>query len=257
MRSALIGHSGFVGGTLLAQAAFDDLYRSTDIEEIAGCSYDLLVCAGAPATKWKANQDPEGDITNLRRLMAQLATVEAGTALLISTVDVYPTPIAVYEDSTIDTRKSNPYGRHRCELERFFATHFRRCFVMRLPGLFGRGLRKNFVYDLLRNPGSLHLTHRDSVFQFYDMSRIWQDVQTVMRQPAAVVNVATPPLSAREVAMRCFDVDFDNVTAAGPVRYDMRTRHAGLFGAAGDYIVSREAVLDSLGEFARKESVGA
>src|SRR5690242_17173248 len=113
MRSALVGHSGFVGGTLLAQTSFDDLYRSTNIEQIRGRSYDILVCAAAPAAKWKANQDPEGDIANLRRLMQQLATVEACTALLISTVDVYPTPVGVYEDSAINKERSQPYGRHR------------------------------------------------------------------------------------------------------------------------------------------------
>jgi hypothetical protein len=257
MRSVLIGHSGFVGGTLLAQTAFDDLYRSNNIEAIAGRSYELLVCAGAPAAKWKANQDPEGDIANLSRLMAQLSTVRADTALLISTIDVYPTPVAVFEDSAIDQQRSQAYGRHRYDLEKFFAGHFPRSFVMRLPGLFGHGLRKNFVYDLLRNPGSLHLTHRDSVFQFYDMSRLWQDAQTVMQHEASLVNMATPPLSAGEVARRCFGVDFDNVTDSGPVHYDMRTRHAGLFGAPGDYIVSREAVLCSLGTFVRKESGSA
>ncbi len=51
MTSALIGFSGFVGSTLLKQAYFESLYRSTNIGEIEGQSFNTVVCAGAPAQK--------------------------------------------------------------------------------------------------------------------------------------------------------------------------------------------------------------
>jgi hypothetical protein len=46
---ALIGYSGFVGSTLLKQRHFDSLFRSTNIDEIVGKTFDMVVCAGAPA----------------------------------------------------------------------------------------------------------------------------------------------------------------------------------------------------------------
>ena len=52
--TALIGYSGFVGGNLLRQRSFDACFNSSNIEAIAGRSFDLVVCAGAPAEKWKA-----------------------------------------------------------------------------------------------------------------------------------------------------------------------------------------------------------
>ena len=61
MNSALIGYTGFVGGNLLRQFAFTDLYNSTNIETIAGRAYDLIVCAGAPGVMWKANKEPALD----------------------------------------------------------------------------------------------------------------------------------------------------------------------------------------------------
>ena len=51
MKTALIGSTGFVGGNLQRQAAFDDGYHSRNIESLAGKSYDLIVCAGAPAVQ--------------------------------------------------------------------------------------------------------------------------------------------------------------------------------------------------------------
>ena len=257
MRTALIGYSGFVGSTLLTQTTFDDLYRSTNIHEIEGRSYDFLVCAGAPAAKWKANRFPAEDAENLLRLERLLETTTAWTAVLVSTVDVYPRPIGVYEDSVIQEMEAHPYGRHRLNLEQFFTRHFSRAFVIRLPGLFGRGLRKNFIFDLIRNPQSLHLTHRDSIFQFYNMARLWDDLRRVTSRDVRLINMATPPVSARELARRCFGIKFDITTAAEPVQYDMRTHYASLFGATGEYIVSREEILNGISRFVEEETASA
>ncbi|MFQ5504898.1 MAG: pyridine nucleotide transhydrogenase, partial [Planctomycetota bacterium] len=89
-RRALIGHTGFVGQNLQRQGSFDGLYNSGNIESIADRSYDLLVCAGAPGVKWKANQEPEVDLASIQRLIRSLERVAARKLVLISTVDVYP-----------------------------------------------------------------------------------------------------------------------------------------------------------------------
>ena len=57
MTNGLIGYSGFVGSTLLKQAAFEARYRSTNIGEIEGRSFDTLVCAGDYA-RGKPAPDP-------------------------------------------------------------------------------------------------------------------------------------------------------------------------------------------------------
>ncbi|WP_460409831.1 hypothetical protein ACOYXD_16995 [Pseudomonas sp. MD6] len=59
MFSSLIGYSGYVGGTLLKQENFTSLYRSSNIGDIDNQSFDMVVCAGAPAQKWIANREPK------------------------------------------------------------------------------------------------------------------------------------------------------------------------------------------------------
>ncbi|MDX1744434.1 MAG: hypothetical protein R3324_00725, partial [Halobacteriales archaeon] len=113
---ALIGHTGFVGGNLDRQVRFDDRYNSSNIERIRGRRYDLVVCAGAPGEKWRANRYPERDAASIGRLRECLAEVEVGHLLLISTVDVYPDPVGVDEDSPIDPSELHPYGLHRRRL---------------------------------------------------------------------------------------------------------------------------------------------
>lgn len=253
MRTALVGHTGFVGSNLLRQTSFDDLYRSTDIHEIAGRCYSLVVCAGAPAEKWKANRDPEADRAGIERLAAAVQRAEIDELVLISTVDVYPEPVGVDEATPIDPQAGHPYGRHRLELEHRLRARFRTR-VLRLPGLFGPGLKKNVVYDFLHH-NALDRIPAEGVFQFYPLARLWADVGRVRAAGLELVNLATEPVSVRELAREAFGLEL-----AGPIpsdapapRYDFRTRHAALFGGRGGYLLSRDEVLDALRRFVESQ----
>lgn len=72
---ALIGYTGFVGGTIASQTQFDEQYNSKNIHEIAGKEFDLIVCAGEPGKKWMANQEPQQDLLSIRNLIEHLKTV--------------------------------------------------------------------------------------------------------------------------------------------------------------------------------------
>ena len=43
-----------------------------------------------------------------------------------------------------------PYGRNRLHLERLVQDTYRDALIVRLPGLFGKNIKKNFIYDLIR-----------------------------------------------------------------------------------------------------------
>src|SRR4051812_7530555 len=119
MADALIGDTGFVGGNLLLQRDFGDRFNSRNIAEIEGRSYELVVCAGAPAVKWKANKEPGPDLENLQNLMKRLERVRAKRFVLVSTIDVYPTPVDVDEATPVLATDAQPYGKHRRMLETF------------------------------------------------------------------------------------------------------------------------------------------
>jgi hypothetical protein len=252
MPSALVGYTGTIGRTLLGETSFDELYNSANISSLAGKKYDLLVCAGAPAAKWKANQDPEADLANLKVLMGCLERACADRLVLISTVDVFARPVGVDEEWPVAVDETEPYGRHRRHLEEFVQAHFPGASVVRLPGLLGKALKKNFVYDLLHQ-NALHLTHCESVFQFYDLSRLWADLQVVLQHSVPLIHFATGPVKAKEVAKSCFGVAFDNVTERPPVYYDMRTRYGSLFDSAGPYLYSAAETLERIARFVAEQ----
>ncbi len=254
MHNALIGHTGFVGGNLLSQARFDDVYNSSNIGDIGGKHYNLIVCAGAPGAKWKANQEPAVDRASLELLTASLKKAAADHVILLSTIDVYPRPIQVDEDTKIDDAGSS-YGKHRLELEEFIRDRFEST-VIRLPGLFGPGLRKNVIYDLLNN----HRVDKicpDSVFQFYPLVRAWQDIDVVRRNRLPLINFATEPTSVGEIAQEIFGFELESPDVENAARYDMKTKYANLFGKSGPYLYDRQEILAALGEFVSNRGPGA
>lgn len=251
-QSALIGHSGFVGTTLLRQRNFDLLYRSTDISTIANQSFDLVVCCGAPAQKWLANKDPEHDLQNIESLIGPLRTIKAKTFVLISTVDVHKTPIGVDESSEIEESSLHPYGLHRRYLEKFVEGTFTNHLIVRLPGLVGPGLRKNVIFDFL-NQNNLNLIDSRGSFQFYPMVNLWMDLQTALANRIRLLHLAAEPLSVKEIAASAFNFDFTNELPGPAVRYDMRSAYAELFGGLGSYQYSRKESLFAIRSYAQSE----
>lgn len=243
--TSLIGHSGFVGGNLLAKRSYDSLYRSTDIEMIRGKSFDHLVCAGVQAMKWWANLHPAEDQAAIDRLLRQLAEVEAKRFTLISTIDVYATPREVDEDSFIEREGHHVYGLHRLEVEDWVKQQFPQVLILRLPGLFGPGIKKNVIYDMLNNNG-LEKIHPDGVFQYYDLRRLADDIDRAWELKIDLLNLSTGQLATSEIRDRFFPGKELGGTGPAPASYDMRSKHAGGWGSADGYLYSEEQVADDL-----------
>ena len=176
MRTALIGYTGFVGSNLCEQGTWTNLYNSKNIGEMRGEFFDQVVCAGVSAVKWWANKNPEEDWKNIGSLLNVLRTVRAGKFVLISTIDVYPNPVQVDERSDCESTTNHAYGTHRLKLEKELGELFSDLHVMRLPGLFGRGLKKNVIYDFL-NSNCLDAINPESVIQYYYLDNFSKDMQ--------------------------------------------------------------------------------
>lgn len=253
MKNAIIGYTGFVGGNLLQQHDFQDQYRSTNIHEIRGKQYDTLVCSGAPAAKWIANKEPEEDKRNIQSLMDNLLHTVAKQVILISTVDVYPEPTNVNELTDIDFNKAGHYGKHRYELELFIKEHFPNVLILRLPGLFGPGLKKNAIYDFIHN-NHLELINSKSVFQFYNIQNLWKDIMQAQNANLSLLNISTEPVSIKEVAQHCFSMDFHNQPSDSHAIYDVKSCYDDIFRGRSGYLYSKQLILDELKQFVEREA---
>jgi nucleoside-diphosphate-sugar epimerase len=251
VNDALIGYTGFVGATILRERAFEARYRSTDIDTVRGRHFELVVCCGAPAEKWRANRDPEEDRARLATLTDALEDVKANRFVLISTVDVYPDPRDVDEHTLIDPSAGQPYGRHRFALEEFCRARFDTT-VVRLPGLYGRGLKKNAIFDLLHDrpvdaiPGNAR-------FQFYDVERLWPDVKCIMDAGVSTANVTAQPVMMAEIAEQVFGRELPLAWSDTAPSYDVRSVHDGLAGGHDGYWFDAHTVIDGIRAFVENE----
>ena len=145
----LVGYTGFVGSNICMSDEFDRLFNSKNITEAFGRNPDLLIYSGVPAQKFIANSEPEKDLEIINNAIENIKKINPKKIVLISTIDVYKNPVNVNEDTTIDTDNLHPYGLNRYKLELWVKENFDDYLIVRLPGLYGKNIKKNFIYDLI------------------------------------------------------------------------------------------------------------
>ena len=146
---ALVGYTGFVGSNLYASGGFDAGFNSKNIRDAYGLEPELLIYAGLRAEKYLANQFPDKDMLLIEEAERNLAEIRPRRLVLISTVDVYQKPVGVDEETVIRTEGLQAYGTDRLLLEKWVRSRFPDALIIRLPGLFGKNLKKNFIYDFI------------------------------------------------------------------------------------------------------------
>ena len=310
--NALIGYTGFVGSELHRATSFNALFNSANIASIKDHNFDLVVCAAPSATKWLANKEPQADFEKTTEFVNYLKMIKTKFFIHISTIDVYGSLVDVDENTSIAPRDIHPYGRHRFYIEEAVRDLFDNFLIIRLPGLFGHGLKKNFIYDLMHSEPrfinqerfytiiskldseqnhavqevyrlqdngmygirpdididslqkagqalagvgmtSLAFTHSESCFQFYDIKQLWRHIQIATEKRLSLVNFATEPIAAKEIAKVCLGINFDNQTEAPPIYYNMKSKYATFFGRDNGYLVGRDKVLSQIKQYIREE----
>lgn len=99
---------------------------------------------------------------------------------------------------------------------------------------------------------ALQFTDSRSVYQFYNLGRLWQDIEAALSANLHVLNLATPPVSASQVHEAVTGKPFVNETAGVPFDYDLRTLHADILGGGDGYLCSREEELLDICRFMKK-----
>lgn len=298
---ALVGYTGFVGSNIYAIGDFDAVYNSKNIQEAYGTRPDLLIYAGLRAEKYLANNAPEKDMDLIYQAEENITKIDPKRLVLISTVDVFKNPQDVDENSDIDTENLHAYGLNRYKLELWVRDKYPDALIIRLPGLFGENIKKNFIYDYinlipfmlkadkfeelsavdielkkyyqLQDNGfykvkvddtdrdalkkrfrklrfsALNFTDSRSVYQFYNLGRLWNDIQIALDAGIKLWHPATEPVSAAEVYKYLSGEDFVNELEGTPANYDYKTVYAEKFGGKNGYICDKCEILKEIKDF--------
>jgi len=305
-KKIIVGYTGFVGSNLIKQTHFDEVYNSSNINNAFGSNPDILIYTGVPAEKFLANNHPAKDFDIINNAIENIKNINPKQIILISTVDVYPNPLDVNEETTIEEHNENQaYGKNRLYLENWVQLNYDNHLILRLPALFGDNLKKNFIFDIINiipamlnekkflelsathdwiknyynqldnsfyklndiskdernllknlfldiNFSALNFTDSNSIFQFYNLANLWQDINICLDNGIKKMNLATEPISAKEIYHKIYNKDFKNELSKNPPHYDFHTLHSKKFCDNDKYIQDKKTVLNNIELFIRK-----
>ena len=196
--AAIIGCTGFVGKFLNEKIPHSDNYNSSNIDEIKNKKYENIYFAGLPAQKWLINQNPIADLDNIHKIINCLNTVECNTFYLFSTIDVY-------DKNNPEEITKEPYGKNRHYFEQYICGKYKNYRIIRLPALFGIGLKKNIIYDIINN-NQTEKINTNIDYQWYNMHDLWNDIH-IHAKRNGIFDFFSAPIGTKFLVENCFGKD--------------------------------------------------
>jgi hypothetical protein len=92
----------------------------------------------------------------------------------------------------------------------------------------------------------LNFTDSRARYQFYNLSRLWNDIETALDSGIDLWHPATEPVSAGELHEFITGRPFVNELNGVPASYDYRTVHAERFGGSDGYIENKLSVMEQV-----------
>lgn len=116
------------------------------------------------------------------------------------------------------------------------------------------GEEKNYLKGILKELGfsALSFTDSRSRYQFYPLSRLWNDINIALDNHLLLWHPATEPISAGELYRYLTGNEFINEIQSEPADYNFITRYANLFGKEGTYILNRDEIMSEILEFVKE-----
>ena len=90
--------------------------------------------------------------------------------------------------------------------------------------------------------------NRETTFQYYEIDRLWRDVDIASEAGLSHLHCASEPLEAKTIHKRLTGQEMPE-TSARLHSEDMHSQHAALWGKSGPYLYGAEETLDRLDAF--------
>jgi hypothetical protein len=237
--NALIGHTGFVGNNLKKHYDFRYLFNSSNIDQIENNSYDTIMCAAPSAVKWRINKDPVTDLNNITQLISSLQRTNFKRLILFSTVDVYGDDNNCgHDEDYVPDLKQHYYGFNRLIFEKY-VLNLSNSNIIRLPALFGAGLKKNIIFDLC-NDNMVDKISLNTSFQWLDLSLLPDVINLVIDKDVPLLNATTEPIATRDIVANFFPNKLSSCVGESSLSYDIRTKYSK------DYLYGKNEIIKNL-----------
>lgn len=96
---------------------------------------------------------------------------------------------------------------------------------------------------------ALNFTDSRGIFQFYNLKNLWNHIEIALENKIKKLNLATEPVSVKEIYNAIFHKNFENELATDVPHYDFQSIHSKSFGSQSNYIQNSAIVLQEIIEF--------
>lgn len=214
--------------------------------------FNEVIISAAPGIKWLANSQPELDLNNIKEILSFVKFAKDKRCILISTIDVLPPGIQFDENSNVSLDQESAYGRNRAFLELELRKFIQDLYIIRLPGLFGPGLKKNLLFDL-KNRNRVQKLNPKSMFQYYDIRDLPAAISLAVSQGVHSLNLATEPISVREI-YKCISGIEPPYDDSPKIEYKMESKYVfEISGRHERYHKSSVEVLSSINTWVKND----
>jgi len=247
----LIGYTGLVGKHILnnAEHNIDFIYNTKNINEIKNKEFDLLICSCLSGNKRIVNENSTDDFNNVIFLMNVLNTIKVNKLILISTIEVYDKNF-IDESHNIDSTKLNPYGRNRYIFENYCNKKFN-SYIIRLPVIFGKGIKKNVIFDLVNK--KFEYINLNDIIQFYDLNNIYTDIIKIINNDLKISNLISEPILIKTLAKDIFNINLDHNNKNNLRNYNIYSIHYKLWNNSIDrYLYNKTQIYTSITDYLLK-----
>ena len=250
MRDCIIGYSGFVGNKISKRDYIK--INSKNIHRIKNKNFNVVYCAAPTGKKFVANKNPNKDFTNILKLIKILKTIKCKKFVLISTIDIYQNKTTNINEKYFPRKnKTRNYGANRFYLEVFVKENFENYHIIRLPNLFGKNLKKNFIFDLLYNERVF--ISKNSLVQLFNLDKINFYIHKIIKKKIRYINLTSPPLKLVNI---CKIIKTYNKKFSGKLyKYNVSSIHSPKFQKKSKYIISENEIMNDLLKFYKKNSL--
>ena len=241
MNNALFGYTGLVGSNILTKYKFDYFYNSKNINDAKYKHFNTIFICCIPAIKWFSNKFPEKDKEDIDYIKNIFKTINAKNIILISTIDIYDNINNKSNENTlINYNNNHTYGKNRYLFELFIKEYFINYNIIRLPALFGQGLKKNIIYDLINN-NNINAISTNTTFQWYNLEWLKEDIDICINNNIKECNLFTEPIETTHI-LNLFNYNY-NDNPQNVLKYDTNTKYSAFFNSnINNYIRNKEIV---------------
>ena len=266
---ALAGYTGFIGSNIYVRASnrIDGIFNTQNIEKAYGLEPDVLIFAGLKPDRELAERAPYQHLEKVLEAQKTIKKINPYKLVLISSTEVYKNPVGVDEENSIfavgsdkaDKNGISPYDLNRYYFEEWARKYYPNTLIVRLAIPYGLNYKHNYI-KRFADEAEMKLEDSKNKYQFYPLTRIWEDIQTALAERLTLVNFTSEPISAgelyhcltgNELSRKVLSEKSDKSTEKKIVQtYDVMSIHAQKFGGSGNYICKKSEILDSIRQFA-------